>query len=509
MSNHDERLDQPFEFQNAYDAEWFREQGKRLVDQLADYLMQVQSRESSQRVTHYEDPEQTYQQWKQILQSGAARQGVAGKDADIVAENVDWWSQLIEGSIHLHHPGYMGHQISPPLPVAALAGLAADFLNNGMGVYEMGQAATAIERLVIETVAKHLGLPATAGGFMTSGGTLGNLTALLTARRALPSDVVGDIWNDGAHPHPALVIFVSEQAHYCVDRAARIMGLGSQGICKIPVDVKFRMRTELLPEFVNRAKEKGQIPLAVVGCACTTSTGSFDDLKAIGDFCHDHRIWFHVDGAHGVPAGFSSKYRHLVEGLDQADSLVMDFHKTMMTPALATALIYREQQNAYATFSQQAQYLWQQAESEEWYELTKRTFECTKYMMGVKVFSILQTWGVKVFEAYVDRCFGLGQSFVQILNEHSHFELACPPDCNIVCFRWLDPKLSPQDINQRNADIRKAVLEAGQFYIVQTILDGKLFLRLTITNPMTQPDDFKELLDQILSIADSKDKQYG
>ena len=121
------------------------------------------------------------------------------------------------------------------------------------------QAATAIERVVIEAVAKEFGMPAVAGGFMTAGGTLGNLTALLTARRKHAS---GDVWNEGAKEQPQHVVFVSEQAHYCVERAVRIMGLGASGILKVPVDQDFKMQTQLLSELLEHAKSQNMIPLA-------------------------------------------------------------------------------------------------------------------------------------------------------------------------------------------------------------------------------------------------------
>ena len=127
------------------------------------------------------------------------------------------------------------------------------------------------------------------------------------------------------------------------------MGLGKSGVLRVPVDSNFRMQTQLLPELLEQAKNQNMIPFAVVGSACTTSTGSFDNLNSIADFCEANDLWFHVDGAHGASAAFSKKYRVLVDGIERADSVVMDFHKTMMTPALATALVYRNHNDAYTT----------------------------------------------------------------------------------------------------------------------------------------------------------------
>ena len=469
---------------DAFDPERFRRQGIDLVNKLADHLKEAQSGLPDSKVTDYQSPEESLRKWKSIIESD--------EDHD------DWWKQLIQGSIHLHNPKYMGHQLSPSLPVAALAGLAGDFLNNGMGVYEMGQAATAIERLVVEAVAKEFGMPIGAGGFMTAGGTLGNLTALLTARRKHSS---GDVWNEGAKNQPQHVVLVSEQAHYCVERAVRIMGLGKSGVLGVPVDSDFKMQTQRLPELLEQAKSQNMIPFAVVGSACTTSTGSFDNLNSIADFCESNDLWFHVDGAHGASAAFSKKYRELVDGIERADSVVMDFHKTMMTPALATALVYRNHNDAYTTFSQQARYLWDNAETRQWYELSKQTFECTKYMMGVKVFSIIRTHGFSVFEDYVDRCFDLAKSASKLIGSMPRFELACEPECNILCFRVTDPDWTEEKTNNINSQIREAVLKEGRFYIVQTVVQGKRFLRTTLSNPITQLEDFELLVQEIQSLA--------
>lgn len=469
--------------EKAFSAEAFRVQGKQIVDQLADYLLALQSSERSENVLNHVLPNDSFAKWQASLERP-------------VGEDPQWWDQLIGDTIHLHHPRYMGHQICPPAPIAALAGLFADFLNNGMGVYEMGEGPTSIERVVVDWVARQFGMPDTAGGFLTSGGTIGNLTAMLSARRAFQGD---DVWNAGVGQR--LAILVSDQAHYCIDRAARVMGLGAAGVVKVPVNERFKMKTHLLEQMWQQQVEQGITPIAVVGSACSTSTGSYDDLNAIADFCESKGIWFHVDGAHGASACLSPRYEQLVSGIERANSVVMDFHKTMMTPALATALVYRNYQDAYKTFSQEADYLWGSADSEEWYQLTKRTFECTKNMMAVKVFSILKTHGTELFTDYIDRCFGLGKTFARLIDQHGQFEIATQPECNIVCFRYIEAGRSAEEIDTINTSIRESLLQAGNFYIVQTVLKGRRYLRTTLTNPFTLESDLTALLEESVDLA--------
>ena len=467
----------------AFAAEAFRRQGHALIDQLADYLEAVRQAEYPKGAIDYHFPEDSLERWEKDLQTAP--------NADVDG----LFAEAMQQSVRLLHPQYMGHQISPPVPVATLAGLLGDFLNNGMGVYEMGMAGSTTERLVALTVARQLGFPEGADGFITSGGTLANLTALLCARGRKATT---NVWKEGSKQQLALM--VSEEAHYCVDRAVRIMGWGDAGVIKVPVDERFCMRTDLLEQYYREATAAGIQVIAVVGSACTTATGSFDDLTAIANFCRLHDVWFHVDGAHGAALTFSRKYASVVRGIDQADSVAMDFHKMLLTPSITTVLVFREGENSYRTFSQQAQYLFNREEP-EWFNLAKRTFECTKLMIGFKAYSIIRTYGVKLFDEYVTLVCDLGHTFAEMVNDRREFSLAIEPFCNIICFRYEAPGLSETEMNMINENIRQQMLEAGDFYLVQTRLKGKLYLRCTLTNPFTKSTDLANLLDRILERA--------
>jgi L-2,4-diaminobutyrate decarboxylase len=466
----------------AYSSEAFRQMGYQLVNLLADHL-QAREQENDLPAIKWQDPNQELAFWQEDLQK-------ADKEDPIF-----FFKKILDRSVELHNPKYMGHQISPPLPVSALAGFLSDFMNNGMGVYEMGMAATAIEKVVVDFVNQYIGYDATSSGVLTSGGTLANLTALLAARKAKANE---DVWNEG-HQKP-LALMVSEQAHYCVDRAARIMGWGDQGIIKVPVDDQYQMRTELLEEYLAKAEKEGIQVIAVVGSACSTSTGSFDDLEAIAEFCQKNELWFHVDGAHGAASIFSKKYKSLVKGIHLADSVVMDFHKMLMTPSITTALVFKDGTQSYATFSQKAQYLWSQEESLDWFNLAKRTFECTKLMLSIKAYSIIRTHGAGVFDEFVTTCYDNGQQLGVLVNAHPKLELALEPACNIVCFRYKSDE-SPNAINDY---IRQKLLEEGQFYIVKTMLKGETWLRTTLTNPFTRLSHFEALLDKVIQLGNSQ-----
>ncbi|MEQ8704568.1 MAG: pyridoxal-dependent decarboxylase [Phaeodactylibacter sp.] len=474
--------------QSAFDPEQFRETGHQLIDLLADHLQAVQGRQNG--AIPYLPPAEQAAFWKEDLRSPAG-------------SPIGFFQEVLSRSVQVQHPRYMGHQVCPPAPLAALGSLVDGLLNNGMAVYEMGMAASTIEQEVVKAVARKMGFSEQAGGVLTSGGTLANLTALLAARAIKNQSAAWTVGQQGAR----FALMVSEEAHYCVDRAVRIMGWGEGGILKIPVDAQFRMRHELLPAYLAKARAEGLEVIAVVGSACSTSTGSFDNLNALADFCAAENLWLHVDGAHGAALALSPQHRQVVSGLERADSVAMDFHKMLLTPVLATALIFREESDSYKTFSQRAQYLWEGQTEQEWYNLAKRTFECTKLMMGVKVYALFRTYGFELWEAYLDRVMENGAHFATLVRAHPDFELAVEPGCNIVCFRYKSPGASLTQLNRLNSAIRQFLLEDGRFYIVQTQLKGHSYLRVTLTNPHTSQEDIEALLTLIASKAPELQEQ--
>lgn len=465
---------------NAYDPEAFRNTGHELVDLLADYLMKNMN-EPDEKVMNWQEPGRQFDFWNNYLEKEKS--------------STKFISDIIQHSIHLHNPKYMGHQVSAPLPVTSLAAMAGALLNNGMAIYEMGPAVSALEKWIAAKFAHQLGYDQHADGIITSGGTLATLTALLAARKMQAGD---DIWKNGHSKK--LAIMVSSQAHYCVDRAARIMGFGEKGVIKIPVDNQFSMRTDLLQEYYEKATDEGLKVIAVIGSACSTSTGTYDDLFETGKFCQHHDLWFHVDAAHGGGAIFSDKYKFLLKGVEQAHTVIIDFHKMLMNPALSTLLMFKNGQVSYLTFNQKAQYLWKQSEDEEWFNYAKRTFECTKLMMSLKFYSVVQAFGFKIFNANVTYLYDLGKIFADLIRKRKQFELAVEPMSNIVCFRFIGNNTN-DDLNKLNARIRQTILEKGDFYIVQTELNNQLYLRTTLMNPFTETGHLEALLNEIENIA--------
>ena len=457
-----EKPTNPSHWSNHYDLDRFEKSGQHTLELLTRYLKLSHSTELK-FVLPSHDPNERLAMWREEMSQGPDDgNGLIRKDL---------MTRVLERSNHLHDPRYAGHQVAVPLPELAWISAATAMINNGMAIDEMGPASSPMEEAVMRSIAQFMGLGDDAAGILCHGGTLANLTALLAARQCKSES---DEWSEGTSESYA--VLVSEQAHYCVDRAVRVMGWGEQGTIHVPTDDGHRIRPEALEEAYAEAERKGLKVLSVVGSACTTSSGAFDDLNALADFAQSKSLWFHVDGAHGAGQIFSKRHANALSGLHRADSVAMDFHKMLGVPALCTGLFYRRSPDAYSAFSQRADYLYEQGEEDEWWNLSKRTFECTKRMLSVAVFGIWEQHGPRLWESLVDQLVGNAQTFAATVEEREGWQLFALPQSNIVCFR--STKLD-------NSLLRRLMVEHGPHYIVKTEFSGETWLRCTFQNPFT------------------------
>ena len=453
---------------NPFDSELFRTEGHKVIDMLADYLASVTNRPDTP-VLPWKDPDELTEVYSEVFKRGADE------------PFTDFLKDAVTRSNHLHHPRYMGHQVTSPLPPVALAQLCTTLLNNGAAVYEMGPVAMAMEKNLVKYFSKLIGYDQSSDGIFTHGGSAGNLTAMLAVRQVMSEY---NVWEEGIRSDMRTGFMVTDQSHYSVARNVKIMGLGDECLVKVPYDDRYRMRTDLLEVCYNEATEKGIRIAAVVANSCSTATGSYDDLEAISEFCRKHNLWLHVDGAHGTGVLFSDKYRHKIKGIEKADSVVIDFHKMLLVPGLNTMVMFREGARSYETFAQKASYLFRQHTAHEWYNSAKRTLECTKSSLGLVAFTAFKYFDRSYYSNYIDSRYDLAQRFAEMVNESKGFELAVTPDANIVCFRYNPGAQSIEKLNEINAAIRDILMKEGSFYIVQTEIEGRLWLRVTIIKPL-------------------------
>lgn len=470
---------------HTYDSEEFRSYGHKVIDILADYLRKAAAGDEMP-VLDYREPEELVSEFDFDHPS----------NRNLTLDG--FISKVIPLMNHLHHPRFIGHQNNPPMTAGIITQMANALINNGVAVYEMGPAAMAAERNVIRYMTRLTGFDATADGIFTHGGSAGNLTALLAARQAMSNY---NIWDEGVRSDQPLGIIVSDQSHYSISRNARVMGLGSRSIVRIPYDNQYSMKVDLLDQTLREAEAEGIKVICVAANACSTATGTYDNLEEIAAFCRKNSIWFHVDGAHGLGVLFSHKYRHLVKGIEYADSVVIDFHKMLLAPGLNTLVLFRDGSRSYETFAQKAGYLFDRQNKEEWYNSALRTLECTKSALGLVAWAVINYYGSEILGRYVDSRYDLAKRFAEAVANDNEMQLAVTPESNIVCFRYRPAAVREETLNGLNRMIRKEIMNSGEFYLVQTELDGIIWMRTALMNGLTDDADLERLLTRVKDLG--------
>ena len=342
---------------------------------------------------------------------------------------------------------------------------------------------------------------------MTHGGSIANLTALLTARNV----ALQHVWETGL-PHSRNtesglppVLIAHAEAHYCIARSAGILGLGTQQVVKPPLDDRRRMDPQALDATISDLKRRGQPIIAVASSACATPIGAFDPLEALADVCEKHGVWLHVDAAHGGAAAFSTRHRHLLAGIERADSVVWDAHKMLFVPALCTFLFYKNKDHRYIAFQQDAPYLFDPSEPGlAEFDSGLSTLECTKRGAAFGLWGVWSMFGETVFESLVDRTFQLGRELYELLAVAPDFRPLHEPQCNIVAFRYVpDAMRAASDalIGAFQLEIRTRIARSGRFYLVPTSKEGVAALRCTVMNPLTGTAELTAMLEEIRTVG--------
>jgi L-2,4-diaminobutyrate decarboxylase len=373
--------------------------------------------------------------------------------------------QLLDNAIQLHHPAYMGHQVCPPFPAAVIADLVISTLNQSTAVWEMSPIGTVIEQEVLRWLIGLAGYPAEALGTAVSGGSAANLTALLAARARRPE---------------RRVVVCGADTHYSVARAAAIMGAEA---VSVPTNAAHRIDVDALSALLEKIK-----PMAIVATAGSTATGSFDDLRALAALRDRHDTWLHVDAAHGASVLLAPSLRHLVDGLDRADSLSWDPHKMMWMPLSLGAVLVRDGVWLRRAFSADAPYLFHGSTD----NLGEMTIQCSKRADAVKLWLTLQMAGTEPIVRALEHVTAMTRYLYERVLASDDFEAMHEPEFNIFCFRHR---------RGDNAQLREHVIRSGEAWITSTVLKGERVLRVTMINPRTEREHVDALLESLRRAA--------
>ncbi|KQV04571.1 MULTISPECIES: pyridoxal-dependent decarboxylase [unclassified Kitasatospora] len=393
-------------------------------------------------------------------------------------------------------PACAAHLHCPPLAVAVAADLAVSALNPSLDSWDQAPAATGMETALIAELAGLVGFdPALAAGVLTTGGTESNLMGLLLARDQV---LGGEVELHGLPPGVRPVILASEAAHFSVQRAAALLGLGERAVRTVRVDRELRMEPDALAEELRAAVHAGQRPIAVVATAGTTDTGAVDPLHRAAELAAEYGAWLHVDAAYGGGALLSDRLAPLLDGIARADSVSLDWHKFGWQPAAAGVFLVRRAES-YGSLARRAAYLNPADDEQAGYpSLLGRSLRTTRRADAFKLLVTLRTLGRKGLGALVDACHDLALATAGAVEAAGDLELHCAPVLSTVVFCYRPAGAGPAELDRLNAELRRELLRSGRAVVGRTELPGegpgRVRLKLTLLNPHATLADTEALL---------------
>ncbi|MDN5383695.1 aspartate aminotransferase family protein [Streptomyces sp. LB8] len=402
----------------------------------------------------------------------------------------------LRDAVYFHHPRYVAHLNCPVVIPAVLGEAVLSAVNSSLDTWDQSAGGTLIERKLIDWTTARTGLGPAADGVFTSGGTQSNLQALLLAREEAKTDDLA-----------RLRILTSGASHFSVRKAAKLLGLGPDAVISVPVDPDKRMRTVCLAHELERCRRDALVPMAVVATAGTTDFGSIDPLPEIAELCAQHGVWLHVDAAYGCGLLVSPTRRHLLDGIEHADSVTVDYHKSFFQPVSSSAVLVRDASTLrHATYH--ADYLNpRRAVLERIPNQVDKSLQTTRRFDALKLWMTLRVMGADGIGRLFDEVCDLAAEGFRMLAADPRFEVVVEPALSTLVFRCIPAGVTdPAEIDRANLHARKALFASGDAVIAGTTVDDRHYLKFTLLNPETTLDDLAVVLDLI---ADHVEQYLG
>ena len=469
---------------DAVDWKQQRQSAHNMLDDMFDYIQQSSDRKAWQSI-----PADT----KKALNVPMPAKGT---DLETVYEQFN--KHILPYALGNTHPRFWGWVCGGGSATGMLADMLASAMNASPSFGE--HSSLYVEQQVLDWTKELYDFPKESSGILTTGASLANILALSVARNHFNKN----IRKEGLQQlNSQLLVYTSTETHSCVQKAVELLGIGSNNLVKIPVDDSYKIRIDLLEQRIKEDKEKGYSPFCIVGNAGTVNTGSIDDLSSLGSIAKREGLWFHIDGAFGAVPNILPEYKEKLNGLSLGDSIAFDYHKWFYVNYDVGGLLVRNAQAHKEAFEINASYL---AHHERGIISGPNNFnhlgiELSRGFRALKVWMLLKEQGLDKYRRMIRQNIQQANYLANLVTDESQLELMAPVPMNIVCFRFLDKKLSIDQLNTLNKEILMQLHESGDAIPSFTILKGAYVLRVANVNHRSKKKDFDFLVQRVLQIG--------
>ena len=462
-----------------------RQMGYHVIDTLVDYF----DTQSTTRATNLMDADAV----QAISNEPLPLEGLPWHD---VLQQFD--RQVIASLSHVDHPRNFAY-----IPLAGnFVGAMADTLAAGYNIfnaaYKMGESASEIELVTVDWLRQIFGMPEGAGGIFVSGGSVANFSALAVARQV---QLAGDMRD--------AVAYCSDQMHFVVSRAMRILGFAPHQLCMIASDENFRLSLTDLETSIAADRAAGKRPFCIIATAGTTNTGAVDPLAELADLCQQEDLWLHVDGAYGAVACLTERGKTALAGMERAHSLAMDAHKWMFQPIECGCVLVRERRWLRQTFGESPELLKDVEQEGEELNFMYMGIQLTRHFRALKLWMSLKVFGVNAMRRAIERGFELAELTESLLRDAGNWEIVTPARMAILTFRYIprgnDESLADEVTNA----LVLALARDGFAFASSTKLRGKTVLRMCTNNPRTTEEDLRRTVALMGKLAGDLEAQLS
>jgi aromatic-L-amino-acid/L-tryptophan decarboxylase len=399
--------------------------------------------------------------------------------------------KILPNSTTVSHPRFLAYVIGPPNGIAPYAEAIAAAINQNCVIWRGGPAASVIERAVVAWLAGLFGYDDNAGGILTPGGSIATLDALSAALHARRPR----FREQGLQTaDPSLVLYTSVEAHWCIDKAAAILGIGVDNVRRLEVDDQYRMRADVLGQAIRADRERGLEPFCVVATPGTVTTGSIDPIADIADVCEREHLWLHLDGAYGGLFALSERKREAFQACARADSVAVDPHKLLFAPLEAGCLLVRDRTTLTRAFAFHPS-VGVVDKDPLMLDYMDYGQQLSRGFRALKLWTALQTFGVDAFRSALDRTLDLARYLAELIEAEPGLELMAPVPLTAVCFRIKDATEAD------HAAVLTRLAEEGTAFLIPARIDGRPGIRACVTNYRTTHADIDLIVARLSDIA--------